>query len=435
MTISSDASGSITFTANWTIITYTLTISSSSSVNNSGTFSVAGTTRTIGTSFTITRDYSTSAASIAISYTSGSYTYEIRVGGSRIGDNSATYTDWTPTANSSISISIIQFWTITYNYNGGTGEYNGATSHTQKRYNNVSSVTIQNWSESGGTDFNILKDHYRWARSWNTNQSGTGTTYAGGSTYSTKAALYLYAMWNPVEFEVTAWANGGTFTANGSFSGSNSTYRTKSLGYATAIGTLPTVTRSGYKFLGWYTASSGGTQVTTSTSWTSENDRDIYAQWQQVYTHTVTHTGSTYYVFTSISSVLYSDAACTTTVSTNTLYNNSNTTFYSLTSCTGSFVYRGLWSYNNNITASGYLEDDGYYYWNVAGYMTYTQINSNITYIKTLYNVAKNAVFLTSQQPDWYYYIAVLSTNGTLSQTYRTKISSSAYLPKLGSFT
>ena len=44
-----------------------------------------------------------------------------------------------------------------------------------------------------------------------------------------------------------------------------------------ALGTLPTPTRTGYKFNGWYTEETGGTKVTTSTKVTA--DMTLYAHW------------------------------------------------------------------------------------------------------------------------------------------------------------
>lgn len=55
------------------------------------------------------------------------------------------------------------------------------------------------------------------------------------------------------------------------------------------IGTLPTPTRSGYTFSGWYTAASGGTQVTSSTKMTG--NMTIYAQWSASYTVTYNPNG------------------------------------------------------------------------------------------------------------------------------------------------
>lgn len=49
--------------------------------------------------------------------------------------------------------------------------------------------------------------------------------------------------------------------------------------YNDAYGTLPTPTLSGYSFVGWFTAASGGTQVTASTVFTSKLDHVLYAHW------------------------------------------------------------------------------------------------------------------------------------------------------------
>lgn len=62
---------------------------------------------------------------------------------------------------------------------------------------------------------------------------------------------------------------------------------------------LPTATRDGYTLLGWYTAASGGTQITTDTVFTE--DTILYAQWKQnTVTVTVTGYGSTSYCYVII---------------------------------------------------------------------------------------------------------------------------------------
>ncbi|NLC47746.1 MAG: InlB B-repeat-containing protein [Tenericutes bacterium] len=52
---------------------------------------------------------------------------------------------------------------------------------------------------------------------------------------------------------------------------------TKSITHGSAYGTLCTPTRSNYTFTGWYTAASGGTQVTSST--VATGNATIYARW------------------------------------------------------------------------------------------------------------------------------------------------------------
>ena len=51
-------------------------------------------------------------------------------------------------------------------------------------------------------------------------------------------------------------------------------------------GTLPTLTRPGHNFLGWYTKASGGTKITSSTTFTGTKDTTIYAHWEEK-THVV----------------------------------------------------------------------------------------------------------------------------------------------------
>lgn len=52
--------------------------------------------------------------------------------------------------------------------------------------------------------------------------------------------------------------------------------------YDSTYGTLPTPTRTGYTFDGWFTASSGGTQITSGTTVTTTSiNQTLYAQWTQ----------------------------------------------------------------------------------------------------------------------------------------------------------
>lgn len=55
-----------------------------------------------------------------------------------------------------------------------------------------------------------------------------------------------------------------------------------------AYGTLPTTTRPGYTFNGWFTQAAGGTQVTEATLVTQTVDHTLYAQWTPI-EYTVTY--------------------------------------------------------------------------------------------------------------------------------------------------
>ena len=67
-----------------------------------------------------------------------------------------------------------------------------------------------------------------------------------------------------------------------------------------AVGTLPTPTRAGYTFTGWYTAASGGSKVTSATKVTKS--MTLYARWEV--TKPSTMTGFTYSERTSNSVTL-----------------------------------------------------------------------------------------------------------------------------------
>ncbi|MDE6589002.1 MAG: InlB B-repeat-containing protein [Oscillospiraceae bacterium] len=90
----------------------------------------------------------------------------------------------------------------------------------------------------------------------------------------------LYAHWNKVSQTYTV-----TFNAN---SGSVDT-SSKMVTAGESYGTLPTPVRSGYTFDGWYTSSSGGSRVTSSTTVTQTQNHTLYAHWiRDVETCTVT---------------------------------------------------------------------------------------------------------------------------------------------------
>nr|MCR4643871.1 InlB B-repeat-containing protein [Oscillospiraceae bacterium] len=62
---------------------------------------------------------------------------------------------------------------------------------------------------------------------------------------------------------------------------------TKTVTYTLAYGDLPTPTRVGYGFLGWYTKSSGGDLVTSTSAYESFEDTTLYAHWEEIATFTL----------------------------------------------------------------------------------------------------------------------------------------------------
>lgn len=92
----------------------------------------------------------------------------------------------------------------------------------------------------------------------------TGISF-GNVTVSGTASL------NPIPVSVTVELDG-----NG---GNISAASIKNVTYGSKYKTLPTATRTGYTFKGWYTKPSGGSEVTESTKVTLLDSHTIYAQW------------------------------------------------------------------------------------------------------------------------------------------------------------
>lgn len=101
---------------------------------------------------------------------------------------------------------------------------------------------------------------------------------------------------------MTANANGGTIpTTSGWTIASGSKTATKSVTYDSTYGTLPTPTRTGYTFAGWWTAASNGTQITSSTKVAITTAQTLYAHWTaNTYTVTLNSNDGTYLSKTSL---------------------------------------------------------------------------------------------------------------------------------------
>lgn len=81
-------------------------------------------------------------------------------------------------------------------------------------------------------------------------------------------AMTLYAGWTPAQYTVTFDANEGTVET-----------ASKSVTYTEVYGELPTPTRQGYDFLGWFTAQTDGAQVREDDRVTITAGQTLYAHW------------------------------------------------------------------------------------------------------------------------------------------------------------
>lgn len=110
------------------------------------------------------------------------------------------------------------------------------------------------------------KDGYTF-KGWYSSETG-GTNYAG--TYITASSpRTLYAQYEKEEevkqYNVYLYLNG-------------SVYKTLSVTNGSTYGTLPTPSYSGYTFEGWYTSSTGGTKITSSTKVNLTSSQILYGR-------------------------------------------------------------------------------------------------------------------------------------------------------------
>lgn len=150
-------------------------------------------------------------------------------------------------------------FTVTFNANGGTTPTASKSVTYASTYGTLPTPTRTGYTFKG----------------WYTAKTG-GTKITSSSTVSITADTTLYAQWTANTYTVTFNANGGT-TPTASMS----------VTYASTYGTLPTPTRTGYTFAGWFTAASGGTSVASGTTVSITANQTLYAHWT-ANTYTVT---------------------------------------------------------------------------------------------------------------------------------------------------
>ena len=257
---------------------------------NGGTVSPASVSKTHGSTLG-TLPTSTRAATAEYSYTFAGW-FTAASDGTQISSttivtgNVTYYAHWTATKRS---------YTATFNGNGGSTP---SPSSITKEYN-AALGTLPTCSRTGYTFLG-----------WYT--ASSGGTKISTTTVVTKDITY-YAQWSINSYTLTFNPNGGTVTPT-----------SKDLEYNSAYGTLPTPTRASnaqytYTFAGWYTAATGGTQVTAATKMAAK-DTTVYAYWtSNTRSYTVSYQ-TTYGTLNRTSqSVAYnSKGSCTLTMPDNT---------------------------------------------------------------------------------------------------------------------
>ena len=97
----------------------------------------------------------------------------------------------------------------------------------------------------------------------------TGGRKINSSAYTFRNGETIYARWRANKYSISFQANGGTVSS-----------AKKTVTYGASCGALPTPTRTKGKFLGWYTAKTGGTKYTSSTKYLVAGNKTLYAHWK-----------------------------------------------------------------------------------------------------------------------------------------------------------
>ena len=232
----------LTLYATWTPNTYTITYNA-----NGGGTAPASQTKTYGVDLTLQSSC-------------GTYTGRTLTGWNTKADGTGTAYGLGDTYSANAAATLYAQWrlntyTVTYNANGGSGTVSNQT----KTYGVNLTLASSGYTKTGYT---LTK--------WNTKADGTGTDYALGATYSSNAALTLYAVWSINTWPVTYNANGG-----GTAPASQTKTYNVNLTLQSSCGT-----RTGYSLSKWNTAANGtGTSYAKGATYTANAALNLYAVW------------------------------------------------------------------------------------------------------------------------------------------------------------
>jgi len=174
-------------------------------------------------------------------------------------------TKWTSTTKLSTTADVTAYahwtgkrYTATFNANSGTTpKTNGKITKSKSVTTGKTYGTLPATTKKGNT-----------FSGWFTAKSG-GTKITSASTFTSAKNLTLYAHWSPKQFTVKFNPRSGTVTPG-----------SKSVTYKAKYGDLPTPTRAGNSFQGWWTKASGGTRISAMSTVNITKSQTLYARWK-----------------------------------------------------------------------------------------------------------------------------------------------------------
>lgn len=250
----------MTYQANWTSNTYTVTFNA-----NGGTVDTASKEVKSGVV------YGALPTPTRTGYTFDGW-YTAATGGAKVtlntyfqkAANETLYAHWTA-----------KKVTVTENYN-----YKNSTTGS----------TLRDLSYGGkytGLATTLNRAGYTFA-GWNTQADGSGKAVTSDSIIEIETNHTLYAQWAPAEYTVTLNPGSGTVSPT-----------SKTVTFGQPYGTLPTPTLADNTFAGWYTAASGGSRVDASILVATAGNHTLYAHWNSTHSHSLGAASSTSWTFTA----------------------------------------------------------------------------------------------------------------------------------------
>jgi len=202
--------------------------------------------------------YAAVGATVYLNYTNlpSGYTATYTVSGATVTYSSGKAYFTMPNKNVTVSnvTTSLPSYTITYKLNGGTNPSSAPTSYTPNSGTVYLPTPTKSYYTFGG---------------WYTSSSFSGSSVSSFNAASTTGNKTYYAKWTPTAYSITYYLNSGTNPSNAPTS---YTYESSTI-------TLPTPTRTGYNFGGWFTNSSLTGSSVNSIPANSSGNKYFYAKW------------------------------------------------------------------------------------------------------------------------------------------------------------
>ncbi len=280
-----DIDNKVTFTATWIPITYQVAYNC-----NSGTGTMANTDHTYGVDANLRENTCTRSG----------YTF---AGWAKTADGDVEFGDKASVKNlteqNNAVVTLYAQWsankyTVTFGVNGGSAWSSSTCTNPYK----LSGTTCTKEVTYDGTYGNMptpVKTGYTFGGWYK--ETGLTNKVETSTRVSTASHHTLYAKWTATQYTVTFNVNGGSAWTSSTCASPyslNSSACTKSVAYDGTYGTMPTPTRTGYTFGGWYKESSLTNKVETSTKVSTASAHTLYAKWTaNQYTVTYSVNGGT----------------------------------------------------------------------------------------------------------------------------------------------